>query len=235
VIELPRRIAENVDRVRRRIAEAAARAGRSPDDVRLLAATKYVGPDEIRALVAAGCVLLGENRPQDLCQKAESLHDVPIEWHMIGHLQRNKVRRVLPWVAMVQSVDSERLLAAIDRIAGDLGRSAPVLLEVNVSRELQKHGLAPEELPAVIASLPAYPHVEVRGLMTMASLVGGADAARRDFAALRALRDQVVAECPPGVPLTELSMGTTADFEIAIEEGATIVRIGLALYEEPSP
>lgn len=229
--ELARMIADNLARVRGRIAEAAARAGRQPDAVKLVAVTKYVDEHDVRALVEAGCTTLGENRPQQLCLKAEALRDLPIDWHIIGHLQRNKVRRILPLVVMIESVDSARLMAAIDRIAGELGRRVPVLLEVNVSGEAQKHGLAPDELDPLVETLDAYAHVEVRGLMTMASLAGETDTARANFAALRQLRDRIRADCPQGVNLTELSMGMSGDFEQAVEQGATIVRIGSALYE----
>ncbi|MBN2217637.1 MAG: YggS family pyridoxal phosphate-dependent enzyme [Pirellulales bacterium] len=226
-----RRIAENVARVRGRIAEAAARAGRRPEAVQLIAVTKYVGLDEMRAVVAAGCAALGENRPQELERKAASLHDLPIQWHLIGHLQRNKVRRVLPLVAMIQSVDSPRVLEAVDRIAGELGRRAPVLLEVNVSGESQKTGLDPQDVEPLVETLERFPHVEPRGLMAMSSIEGGSDRVRADFAAVRELRDRIQKNCPDGVNLAELSMGMSGDFEVAVEEGATIVRIGSALFE----
>ncbi|HLA83380.1 MAG TPA: YggS family pyridoxal phosphate-dependent enzyme [Thermoguttaceae bacterium] len=229
--DLTRVIAENLAEVRGRIAEAAARAGRGGDAIKLVAVTKYVGEDEIRALVAAGCTTLGENRPQALCKRAETFRDLQIQWHMIGHLQRNKVRRVAPLVTMIESVDSPSLLEAIDRIAGELGRRVPVLLEVNISGESQKHGLAPDHLPPLAQTLDNYPHVEVLGLMAMASLAGGEDRARADFAALRELRDRARRDCPAGVSLDELSIGMSGDFETAVEEGATIVRIGSALFE----
>jgi len=228
---LAQTIAENVARVRGRIAEAAARAGRRAEEIQLLAVTKYVGDEEIRAVVASGCTTLAENRPQELVRKAESLHDLPVQWHLIGHLQRNKIRRVLPLVAMVESVDSTRLLAAVDRIAGELERRVPVLLEINVSGETQKHGLDPAEFPPLVETLDKYAHVEVRGLMAMSSLEGGPDTARAEFAALRELRDRVQRNCPEGVKLTELSMGMSGDFEAAVQQGATIVRIGSALFE----
>lgn len=229
--DLERTIAENLARIRDRIAAAATRAGRLPASVKLVAVTKYVGPDETRALVAAGCTTLGESRPQQLCPKAETLRDLPVEWHMIGHLQRNKARRVVPLVSMIESVDSPRLLETIDRIAGELGRRVPVLLEVNISGDAEKHGLVPNRVGTLAATLGDHPHVEVRGLMGMASLKGGIEAARTDFAALRTLRDQVQDQRLPGVDLAELSMGMSGDFEVAIEEGATIVRIGSALFE----
>ncbi len=229
--DLAQRIARNLADVRARIADAAAAAGRSADQIALVAVTKYVGEAEVRALVEAGCRLLGENRPQQLWEKAEACRDLPIRWHMVGHLQRNKVRRTLPLVDMVQSVDSPRLLAAIERACAELGSRVAVLLEVNVSGESAKHGFDPGEVQPLFDELTGYRHVEVRGLMCMASFEGGIDAARRDFAALRALRDRLRADCPEGTRLDELSMGMSGDFEAAIRQGATIVRIGSALYE----
>jgi pyridoxal phosphate enzyme (YggS family) len=229
--ELARQIAENVAQVRGRIARAAAKSDRPADDVTLVAVTKYVGASPIRALVDAGCSLLGESRPQQLWEKAGALADLPAHWHMIGQLQRNKVRRTLPLVSMVQSVDSLRLVEAMDRIAGELSLRMPVLLEVNVSGEAAKHGFDPGALDSVLDQLAQHANVEVRGLMCMAGLGGGPDSARRDFARLRALRDRLRSVCPEGVRLDELSMGMSGDYEVAVEEGATIVRIGSALFE----
>jgi pyridoxal phosphate enzyme (YggS family) len=199
--------------------------------VTLVAVTKYVALPEIQAAVQAGCTVLGENRPQQLWDKAESLSGPSIRWHMIGHLQRNKVRRTLPLVSMIQSADSPRLVEAIDRIAGELSLTVPILLEVNTSGEHAKHGFAAQEVEPFVEDIERYPNVQVQGMMCMASLYGGLDAARRDFAALRELRDRLRTRCPDTVTLDELSMGMSGDYEAAIEEGATIVRIGTALFE----
>ena len=225
-------IAENVARVRRRIAEAAVRSGRTAEGITLVAVTKYVGPAEVRALVEAGCTTLGENRPQQLWEKAETFGDVPIRWHMIGHLQRNKVRRTLPLVKMIESADSVRMIAAVDAAAGEFSCRVPILLEVNVSGEVAKHGFEPAAVEAVLAELAGCRNVDVRGLMCMAALAGGPDAARDDFARLRRLRDRLRDVCPEEITLDDLSMGMSGDFEAAIEEGATIVRIGSALFED---
>jgi pyridoxal phosphate enzyme (YggS family) len=222
------RIAENVARVRGRIADAAARSGRQASQITLVAVTKYVSAEMVRPLIAAGCIDLGESRPQQLWEKAAALTDVPVRWHLIGHLQRNKVRRTLPLVAMMHSVDSSRLLSAIEEEQLD---TLPVLLEVNISGEAAKSGLAPEVIEPFLATAAGYRHVAIRGLMGMAGLEGGLETARRDFAALRALRDRLRPRCPAGVTLDELSMGMSGDFEVAIEEGATIVRVGSALFE----
>jgi PLP dependent protein len=221
-------IAENVARVRGRIAGAAARSGRSADAVTLVAVTKYAPVELLWPLVEAGCADLGESRPQQLWDRAAALGDLPVRWHMIGHLQRNKVRRTLPLCSMIHSIDSPRLL---DTVEAEADRPVSVLLEVNVSGEEAKQGFAPSEVEPFLATLSPVRHVTVRGLMCMAALEGGPDAARRDFAALRELRDRLRPCCPAGVMLDELSMGMSGDFEAAIEEGATIVRIGSALFE----
>ncbi len=224
------KIAENVADIRERIARAAQRSGRAAERIALVAVTKYVSAEMIRPLVAAGCLELGESRPQQFWEKAAALADLPIRWHLIGHLQRNKVRRTLPLVAMIQSVDSQRLLVAIDEEASEMD-PIPILLEVNVSGESAKHGFSPDEIEPLLAELPNHANVSVRGLMCMAGFEGGPDEARRDFATLRQLRDRLRPACPPGVTLDELSMGMSGDFEEAIEEGATIVRVGSALFE----
>jgi len=224
-------IARNLAEVRQRIAAAAVRSGRAAESVTLVAVTKYVGVAAIRDLVAAGCTRLGESRPQQLWQRAAELADLPIRWHLVGSLQRNKVRRTLPVVDMIHSVDTPQLLEAIDHAAVELGRRAAVLLEVNVSGEAAKHGLAPEAVAPLLDALPRLRNVEVRGLMCMAALEGGPEVARRNFAALRQLRDRLAGQLPPGVALSELSMGMSGDYEVAIEEGATMVRVGSALFE----
>ncbi len=229
--DLAAQLAENVAVVRGRIAASAARSGRTADDVRLMAVSKYVGPPVVRGLVAAGCHLLGESRPQQLWQKATELADLPISWHMIGHLQRNKVARTVPLVEMIESIDSLRLLEAIDRAGAESDRRVPVLLEVNVAGEAAKQGLAPEEVEPLLIAAFALPHVAIRGLMCMAALGSGPEEARPYFAALRQLRDRLAGVCPEGISLDELSMGMSGDFEVAIEEGATLVRVGSALFE----
>ncbi len=233
--ELAPTIRDNLARVRGQIADAALRSGRGPDQVKLVAVTKFISDAAIRALVEAGCHDLAENRPQMLWEKAARLADLPVRWHMIGTLQRNKVRRTLPLVDMLQSADSLPLVDAVERIAADLSLRMPVLLEVNVSGDAAKHGFEPEDIEPCLEPLARLAHLEVRGLMCMAGLEGGLDEARRDFATLRELRDRLRPRCPDGVALDELSMGMSGDFRAAIEEGATIVRIGSALFEGAEP
>lgn len=225
------RLAENLAAVREQIAIAAARSGRGADAVRLVGVTKYVSAEVAGELFAAGLADLGESRPQALWEKAAQLAEHPIRWHFVGHLQRNKARRTLPLVALLHSGDSLRLLREIAAEAALLGRPVEVLLEVNISGDEAKHGFAPAELAAALPAIAELSALRVRGLMAMASLEGGPTRARRDFAALRELRERLLAECPPSISLHELSMGMSDDFVEAIEEGATIVRVGSRLFE----
>jgi pyridoxal phosphate enzyme (YggS family) len=228
--ELRAIVRSNLDRVRERIAKAAARAGRPDGDIRLVAVTKYVGLELTRAIIEAGCPDLGESRPQQLWQKAGALADHPITWHLIGHLQRNKVGRTLPLVGLIHSLDSERLAAAIHG-GWETRARIPVLLEVNISGDETKTGVPPDQVEGLLAGLGQYPGVSVRGLMGMAGRNRRPDLACAEFARLRELRDRLRSRCPEGSALDELSMGMSGDFEEAIREGATIVRIGSLLFE----
>lgn len=226
------RIAANVKEVRDRISAAAQRGGRSDEEITLVAVTKYIDAEQTRLVVEAGCVDLGENRPQQLWDKAESLEDLAsVRWHQIGHLQRNKVARTVPIISLLHSVDSLRLLKEVDKFSAVVGSPLPVLLEVNVSGDESKHGWQVAEMPAVVETALGYANIEVRGLMTMATLGGNADVVRRDFSELRKLRDKLQAIVGSEATLHELSMGMSGDYEIAIEEGATIVRVGSALLK----
>jgi PLP dependent protein len=225
------RIRDNLSRVRERIAAAAALSDRQPDAVRLVAVTKYVDAAMARLLIAAGLTDLGESRPQELWSKAAALADLAPNWHLVGHLQSNKVRRTLPLRPLIHSSDSLKILESISREAQALGLTSELLVEVNVSGDAAKHGFAPAEVEPLLPQIAALPNIAVIGLMTMASREGDLDRARREFAALRELRDRLAAACPPGVSLRELSMGMSGDYEVAIEEGATMVRVGSALFE----
>ncbi len=226
-------IAENYQRILDRAASAARRGQRSPDDLRVVAVTKYVSAEWTQLLAEAGCQDMGESRPQQLWDKSQRLAHWPdLRWHMIGHLQRNKVDRTLLCGSKIHSVDSPRLMHAIEAAACKL-HLAPVsaLLEINISGEIQKHGLQPKELPAVIDLLTEMHHVAIGGLMGMASPVDDERELRAQFRSLRDLRDKYHSTMPPGHALRELSMGMSGDFELAIEEGATLVRVGSALFE----
>jgi pyridoxal phosphate enzyme (YggS family) len=229
------RIAENLAAIRDAIASAAVRSGRTADAVRLVAVTKYVGPDLIRPLIDAGCHDLGESRPQALWDKAAALASLPIQWHLVGHLQRNKIRRTLPIISLIHSVDSPRLVEAIEAESAPLARRTAVLLEINTSGDAAKHGVPPDQAESLLALAAQKPHLEVRGLMTMARLDADPAAAQADFARLRQLRDRLQKTAPPTVRLNELSMGMSNDYLQAIQEGATLVRIGSALFEGLQP
>jgi pyridoxal phosphate enzyme (YggS family) len=224
-------IAENLARVRGRIADAARAAGRSPDEVTLLGVTKYVEPDVAMLLFDAGLSDLAESRPQQLWRKADTFGDLPVRWHMVGHLQRNKLRRSVPMISLLHSLDSPRLAEALDAQMAATGGRLPALVEVNISGDDRKHGFMPGDVEPLLEDLAQRQHLEIRGLMAMASLEGGVDRARHNFAALRQLRDRLRANCPDGMGMDELSMGMSGDFAEAIAEGATIVRIGTALFE----
>ena len=229
--ELVRR---NLQRVQERIDRAAEAASRDPGKIRLIGVSKYVGPEATAALAAAGCRCLGESRPQQLWEKAESSELTAIEgieWRLIGHLQRNKVAKTVAVADSIDSVDSRRLLSAIDREAAAVQKQQRVLLEVNISGEPEKHGFTAADLPGVLQELGQWPHVEVCGLMAMAAREGGAAVARENFAALRELRESLASSAPDGVTLDELSMGMSGDLEQAIQEGSTLVRVGSALWE----
>ncbi len=229
--DLVQQIADNVSRVRERIASAALAAGRLSEEVQLVAVTKYVGPVEAAAILAAHCKVLGESRPQQLAEKSAEPALADAQWHLIGHLQRNKVRRTLPLVDLIHSVDSPRLLQSIEQIAAELNQKVTVLLEVNCSGDAAKHGLSPDDLKQLLSNLPRLTHVKIRGLMTMAAREGGVATAAKNFAMLRQLRDSLYSESPPEVALQELSMGMSHDFEVAIREGATFVRICSILFD----
>jgi PLP dependent protein len=210
----PETLRANAEHVREAIAAAARRAGRDPADVELLAAVKYVPTEEIGTLAAAGLTLLGENRAQELEAKARRAGD-GVRWHFIGQLQSRKVKAILPWVELIHSVATESALRQLERHGTPDTR---ILVEVNVAGEEGKAGIAPDDLPAFLDQSP----VTVAGLMTMPPFAERPEASRRHFAALRELAD--------AHGLRQLSMGTSQDFTVAVEEGATIVRLGSVLY-----
>lgn len=222
-------IADNLARIQSRISAACARAGRSTDEVTLVAVTKYAEPAWVETLVSLGHVVLGESRPQQLSRRAAEMSD-SIQWHMIGHLQRNKVDLVLPVATLIHSADSPRLLRRINDRAAAADRRAAVLLEVNVSGEESKDGFPIGALRDAWKELRQFENVDIRGLMTMAPLTDDPDLPRTVFRRLRELRDELAAESDAHA-LPELSMGMSRDFEVAIEEGATLVRVGSSLFE----
>jgi PLP dependent protein len=218
---------ERVDAVRRRIAEACARSGRAAADVAILPVAKTFGPDAVREAAACGFSVIGENKVQEAAQKIP-LCPGHLEWHMIGHLQTNKVRVAAQLFSMIHSLDSLRALEAVDRECEAAGRVLPVLLEVNVAGERSKFGFPPDGVPAALDACSKFMHVDIAGLMTMPPFAEDPEEARPFFRRLRELRDGWREQC--GVPLRELSMGMSHDFEVAVEEGATWVRLGTVLF-----
>ena len=240
-----RKLSENLKRVRERIARACERDGRRPEDVRLVAVTKMVEIDVIRTALEMGLDDLGENRVQELIKRAGMLHEhltrrrkleldeVPSEprWHMIGHLQRNKVRPLLPWAHPIHSLDSLRLAEEISAEATRINRTVPVLIEVNVAGEKTKYGVAVGAVSHLAEHIITLPGLKVVGLMTMAPLVEDPEAARPHFVRLREIFEDMKSERIVGPEFRELSIGMSSDFTVAVEEGATMVRIGRALFE----
>ncbi len=225
--ELRSVLSDRIAAVRARIAEACRRAGRDPAGVTLVAVTKTVSAQVAAVAAELGLRDLGESRPQELWKKADAVKSV--NWHLIGHLQRNKLDRTAPLVTLVHSVDSERVLEALDAFGRKRGAPVPVLLEVNCSGEAAKGGFSPVEVLVAGMKAAALTGVNVRGLMTMAAYTDDPQETRPTFALLRELRNSLRAQT--GLPLAELSMGMSNDFEVAVEEGATLVRIGTTLFE----
>ena len=220
----------SLDAVRGRIAAAAERAGRSPGEVRLLPVSKTVPEERLRHAIAAGMHQLGENKVQEAKRKHANLIDEEVAWSVIGHLQTNKARDVAAFAAEFQALDSLRLAEALDRRLQAAGRSLDVLVQVNTSAEESKYGLAPDEVPAFLRQLPTYASLNVRGLMTLALFTSDAERIRACFDRLRELRDHARAADPDLIGPGELSMGMSGDYEVAIEEGATCVRVGQAIF-----
>lgn len=233
-VNLELELAKRIARVRETIASAASRSGRRPDEVTLVAVSKTVEPERVLLAARLGITHFGENRVQEAESKIAALDGrLPsgVDWHMVGHLQSNKARMAARLFALIESVDNEHLAEVLSRIATQRGAPIPVLLEVNVSGEPSKFGFAPGDLPSVLPRVLDMPMLAVRGLMTVAPAVAEPELARPYFRELRALRDRLLRE-NPSADLRELSMGMTGDYPVAIEEGATIVRVGRAIFGE---
>lgn len=220
-------IRENLEKVQSDIAAAAVKAGRKPEDVELVAVSKTFGAEAIREAVEAGQLLFGENRVQELLGKVPDL-PAKLRWHLIGHLQSNKVRKVLPVVEMIQSVDSLELAYDINRIAGELGVFPKVLLEVNVAEEASKHGFPSHKLETQLEDLLQCDRIEIHGLMCVPPISEKPEDSRKHFVFLREYRDKL--EKMAGTKFPVLSMGMSSDYAVAVEEGATLVRVGSAIF-----
>lgn len=235
-------IVDNLSSINERIANAAERSRRTPDSIKLVAVTKGRSVPEIQAVLAAGATDIGENRVQEARQKYAPVNafidtsgaassDKTYRWHLVGHLQRNKVKTALEMFSLIHSVDSLRLLAEIARRSEERSQQTDVLIQVNTTREESKYGLAADDLLQFIEDAQAYPAAHIAGLMTMGQLTPSPDANRPAFALLRSLAEKIETQKFPGVTMQYLSMGMTNDFEVAVQEGANLVRIGRAIFE----
>jgi pyridoxal phosphate enzyme (YggS family) len=227
---------DTLQHVRQRIAAAAARARRDPALVRLIGVSKTIAADRVRQAAAAGLHDFGENRVQEGLDKITALADLDVEWHLIGHLQSNKAKKAAGAFAWIQSVDSTDLLARLDRAASELGTRPKVLVQVDLAHEATKHGADAASVRALVAAALSARAVDLRGLMIVPPMPDDASASRPWFRRLRDLRDELVAGGVPAARLAELSMGMSQDYEVAIEEGATMVRVGTAIFgHRPAP
>ena len=241
IMTVPRKkISDNLRRVKDNIAAAAGRVRRNPDEIQLIVVTKAVDIEDVKTLIDLGVVDLGENRAKQLIERAEVVAGwlgrkkkqppEPVRWHMIGHLQRNKVKGVLPVASMIHSVDTLRLAEEIDHRAEQAGLVADILLEVNCSAEAQKFGVAVGAAAHMVDQISTMEHLRLAGLMTMAALSADPEKARPTFVRLRELFEDMRREKIGGKDFRHLSMGMSQDYEAAVEEGATILRIGTALF-----
>ena len=220
-------VAQNVKNINERIASACARAKRKVDEVTLVAVSKAFGPDRVAEAAAAGVVDFGENYVQELRAKYELLQNTQIRWHFIGHLQSNKVRVIIPWITCIHAVDSESLGREISRQAVRSARSVDVLIEVNTTAEQSKYGIPPDHCRPLAEKLVLLPGIRLIGLMTIGPFLPDPEQSRPAFRRLRELKERLVAA---GVAMRHLSMGMTNDFEVAIDEGATMIRVGTAIF-----
>jgi len=228
-------VAANIASIQERIAAATRRAGRNPDDVALMAVSKTQPPERIREAYDAGQRLFGENRVQEFAAKVEALRDLDAaEWHMIGHLQTNKVGKAAELFAAVDSIDSLKLAEKLNAAAENLGKKLAVLIEVNVGGEAAKTGIVPDsaEIEEILRAAPRLESLSFQGLMTVPPFTDDPQAARGHFRKSRELRDTIAARKLPSVGMDVLSMGMSHDFEVAIEEGSTCVRVGTAIFGE---
>lgn len=226
--QVPRRLAE----VRERIADAAGRAGRKPDDIRLIAVSKTHPIEAVRAAADAGQIDFGENKVQEALQKIAQSADTRLRWHLIGHLQSNKARKAAAAAGAIHAIDSVDLLTRVDQGAAEAGRTVDVLIQVDLALEDTKYGAPVDAVPAIVKAAEGCTAARLKGLMLLPPLADNPEDARPWFARLRALRDDLVEGGAAADGLRELSMGMSHDFEVAIQEGATMVRVGTAIFGE---
>ncbi len=223
-------IEHNLAAIEERIRAAAIESGRDPDEIRLIAVSKTVPAERVREAVQAGAHTLGENYIQETREKVEALKETPASWHFIGHLQTNKAKYVVRFADLIHSVDRIKLAAELDKQANKLGKIQPILIQVNVSGEATKSGTAPEDLRELLQEASQLPNISIQGFMTLPPFFDDPKRARPYFRRLAELRDEMAALNIENISVKELSMGMTGDFEAAIAEGATMVRIGTAIF-----
>jgi pyridoxal phosphate enzyme (YggS family) len=216
--------------VRDRIARAASRAGRDPASIQLVAVSKTFPADAVRILADAGETDFGENKVQEATAKIEATTDLALRWHLVGHLQSNKARKAVACFDVIHSIDSEALLRTVDAAAAIGGRRLECFVQVDLAGEVTKHGARPEDLDAILAAAQSCQHAQVRGLMLLPPAADNPEASRSYFRALRGVRDELLARGAEPSSLRELSMGMSHDFDVAVEEGATLVRVGTAIF-----
>ena len=224
-------IAENLSRIKERMAEAAMRSGRTPDSVKLVGVTKTVDVDRIKEAVSAGLQILGENYVQEARDKIKEVGG-EVSWHFVGRLQTNKAKYAVKLFDMIQTVDSFKLAKELDRRAQPLGRKIPIIIQVNLASEVSKGGVEPSECISLIKQISELANLQIRGLMTMPPFFDQPERARPYFVQLRELSQEIARTQLPRVEMNELSMGMSGDFETAIEEGATLIRVGTAIFGE---
>lgn len=223
-------IAARLTEIRTRVARAAERSGRAPDAVRLIAVSKTFGSDAVRAAFDAGQIDFGENKVQEGLQKADETADLPLRWHLIGHVQSNKAKKVSPAFAFVHAVDSIELLRRLDRAAEESGTTPTMLVQVDLAGEVTKHGVPPDLLPALFDAAARCTAVTLGGLMLLPPFSDNPEDTRPWFAKLRQVAQDLIAAGVPATMVRELSMGMSHDYAVAIEEGATMVRVGTAIF-----
>ncbi len=224
-------VGENIKKIRENIAEAALRSGRNPSDIRLMGVTKTVDDDRIMEAIDCGVDIIGENYVQEGKRKIEKMGKT-VEWHMIGHLQSNKAKYAVRLFDMIHSIDRMGLAQELDKRSRNAGMKSKILIEVNVSGEETKSGVPKEQAISLVKDIATLENLSIRGVMTMPPWFDDPEDARPYFVALRELRDMIVEENIEGVEMVELSMGMSGDYQVAVEEGATIVRIGTSIFGE---
>ncbi|MDH5479724.1 MAG: YggS family pyridoxal phosphate-dependent enzyme [Nitrosomonas sp.] len=229
-------IKTNLEMVKKRIVQACIKADRDPSSVRLLPVTKTVPAERLRIAYAAGCHEMGENKIQEAREKSEILSDLNIKWAVIGHLQTNKAKYLARFANEFQALDSLKLAEELDKRLQNEGRAIDVYIQINSSGEASKFGLAPEDIRDFVAQLPNYSSLKIKGLMTLAIFSTDHDRVRACFVKMKAIQAMLRQEAPAGMSFDELSMGMSGDYELAIEEGATVVRVGQAIFgKRPLP